>query len=127
MELRKFEGLQELWVSGCDRGLTDELGDLEISGRALSLLVMPTAILPGTRGKLIPPKLKCLDVGDKCREHWWFRQRNELCAQRLQYWQKKFLTINGMASLTVQNKEIQLLADNMERLLGIHGELMVQR
>jgi hypothetical protein len=37
------------------------------------------------------------------------------------------LTINGMASLTVQNKEIQLLADNMERLLGIHGELMVQR
>ncbi|KAG4437727.1 hypothetical protein IFR05_006810 [Cadophora sp. M221] len=110
MELIKFDNLKELQISGCMEEVPDAIGDAALFECAFKPWVK--SILPGKKSYTVP-RLKCLDQGATCRDHWWFGTWNEKCtgkmvgsdARGLDCWQLMFTVINDLAHGCLQERE----------------------
>ncbi|KAH7336171.1 hypothetical protein BKA65DRAFT_552835 [Rhexocercosporidium sp. MPI-PUGE-AT-0058] len=80
MELIKFDSLKELQISGCMEEVPDAVGDAVLFQCAFKPWVK--SILPRKKAYTVP-RLRCLDQGVTCRDHWWFGAWNERCTGRL--------------------------------------------
>ncbi|PVH84965.1 hypothetical protein DL98DRAFT_511907 [Cadophora sp. DSE1049] len=110
MELIKFESLKELQISGCTEEVPDGIGNAALFQCAFKPWVK--SILPGKKARKVP-RLKCLDQGARCRDHWWFGAWNERCTGRINgsearesdCWQLMFTVINDLAHGCLQESE----------------------
>jgi len=110
LALINFESLKELQISGCTEEVPDSIGNAAVFQRAFKPWVK--SILPGKKDCTVP-RLKCLDQGETCWDHWWFGAWNERCIGRIngststgsEYWQPMFTVINDLAHGCLQDRE----------------------
>ncbi|KAK0112926.1 hypothetical protein ONS95_014646 [Cadophora gregata] len=111
MELIKFESLEELQIEGCTDEVPDAIGNVALFQCAFKPWVK--SILPGTKARKLP-RLRCLDQGTRCRDHWWFGAWNESCTRAVfnrskergsNCWQLMYTVINDLAHGCLQERE----------------------
>lgn len=113
LELIKFENLRELQISECEEQLPDGIGNMALFEWAFEPWMGNKSPESKVKSKNVP-LLRCLDQGERCKDHWWFGDWNERCRSRakplgeVSYWQLTFAVMNDIAHGCLQDRERRL-------------------